>query len=44
MKETKQFIPVSEFDYELPQELIAQTPSEKRENESTFYGVRPKNL
>ena len=32
MKETKQFIPVSEFDYELPQELIAQTPSEKREN------------
>ncbi len=32
MKETKEFIPVSEFDYELPQELIAQTPSEKREN------------
>lgn len=32
MKETKKFIPVSEFDYELPQELIAQTPSEKREN------------
>ena len=32
MKETKEFIPVSEFDYELPHELIAQTPSEKREN------------
>lgn len=32
MKEIKEFIPVSEFDYELPQELIAQTPSEKREN------------
>ena len=23
---------VSEFDYNLPEELIAQTPSEKREN------------
>ena len=23
---------VSEFDYDLPEELIAQTPSEKREN------------
>ena len=32
MKETKEFIPVSEFDYKLPEELIAQTPSEKREN------------
>ena len=33
MKELKEkFIPVSEFDYELPKELIAQTPSDKREN------------
>ena len=32
MKETKEFIPVSEFDYKLPEKLIAQTPSEKREN------------
>mgnify|MGYP000837166051 CR=1 FL=1 len=32
MKEIKEFIPISEFDYELPKDLIAQTPSEKREN------------
>ena len=33
MKELKEkFIPISEFDYSLPAELIAQTPSEKRED------------
>ena len=30
--ETEKIIPISEYDYELPKELIAQTPSEKREN------------
>lgn len=28
----EKFIPISEFDYSLPAELIAQTPSEKRED------------
>lgn len=31
MKEQK-IIPISEYDYELPKDLIAQKPSEKREN------------
>ena len=30
--ETQNIIPISEYDYELPKELIAQKPSEKREN------------
>ncbi len=30
--ETQKVIPISEYDYELPKELIAQKPSEKREN------------
>lgn len=30
--ETEKIIPISEYDYELPKELIAQTPSTKREN------------
>ena len=30
--ETEQKISITEYDYELPKELIAQTPSEKREN------------
>ena len=29
---TKNFISISEYDYVLPEELIAQTPSDKREN------------
>lgn len=30
--ETSEIISIKEYDYELPKELIAQTPSEKREN------------
>ena len=30
--ETQKVIPISEYDYELPKELIAQKPSENREN------------
>jgi len=29
---TQDFISISEYDYVLPEELIAQTPSDKREN------------
>lgn len=32
MKKTQEKISISEYDYELPKELIAQVPSEKREN------------
>lgn len=31
-KISSNIISISEYDYELPKELIAQTPSQKREN------------
>ena len=35
---------IQEFDYELPEELIAQRPSEKRENSKMMVLNREKHL